>query len=146
MNTDEVATILSKYPDVLKVVEHSMPGEGTIDITPATAEWFAAGSSDEELTKLTQALSHHFAPRYIFYKAFDWIGWIEHPIPLAHKELIIGLSEETQSDDFDKICGICWNAYVDKDFITNLTECSHIFHSKCILDHFANAKKCPSCP
>jgi len=146
MNTDEVATILSKYPDVLKVVEDYMKiasGEGTIDIT---AELFAAGSSEEDLTKLTLALTHHFAPRYIFYTAFDWIGWIVHPIPLPYKELIIGTSEESKAPDFDKICGICSEAYIDKDFVAKLTKCSHTFHSECLIDHVGGVKKCPSCP
>jgi len=77
MNAGEASAILAKYPAIVGYIERFMkiaPEEGTIDICPATAEWFSAGTSEEDLTRLAHALTHHFAPRYVFYWAFDWIG------------------------------------------------------------------------
>jgi hypothetical protein len=45
----------------------------------------------------------------------------------------------------DKNCIICYEEINDESFITDLPECHHMYHYKCISEWFKRESKCPLC-
>lgn len=55
------------------------------------------------------------------------------------------VSEQFSNTRDEKICAICLNDFVSKDVVTKLSNCNHIYHSKCLFEWLKINNTCPEC-
>jgi len=144
MNTTaEFEAILEKYSFIVKSISFfvkCLPHGGALKLYRESDS-----GNEEDMKKLARAFTRHFAPRYKFCYVKNRIEWIKEPIPMAHKELYIGTSKPSKTDNIAKICRLCSKNHGKRDLLVQLNDCSHTFHRKCLVKHFRYSYECPSC-
>jgi hypothetical protein len=53
-------------------------------------------------------------------------------------------SKVVMNKDLENFCNIC-QELVEVNRLIRVLKCSHVFHVKCIMFHFANRGTCPTC-
>lgn len=52
------------------------------------------------------------------------------------------LEEDSRADD---LCVICQERFLNGERVRTISHCQHTFHNTCILQHFENSVRCPTC-